>query len=203
MKNTTVPQNFDSSVRVSISLGTAVKPPTKAPTPAMAVPAVKPPEKLGTNPTVASRRVLTPPEHLTAQIPDSSEESDESLEPIAPLRRSERLQDQNQNRYQNFKFFEAAGQQLRKTQSSKRTSQGERKETRNFVDFLNNGRMERQQMHFVQRTGAQQGGSDIKKQRPDINSIKDDTWRNIRLVTEKFLSRNCSMGHCVSSDFHI
>ena len=82
----------------------------------MAAPAVVPSENPGTNPTVATRRVLTPPEHLTAQISDLSEESIESVGPIAPLRRSERFQDQNQNRYQNFKFYEAAGQQLRKTQ---------------------------------------------------------------------------------------
>ena len=92
----------------------------------MAPPAKVPPENPGTNPTVAPTQILTPPKQLTAQIPDSSEESNEYVEPMAPLRRSERLQDQNQNRYQDFKFFEAAGQQLRKTQSTKRTSQGER-----------------------------------------------------------------------------
>ena len=114
--HTTAPKNFDNSVRVSISLGTTVQPPTIVPAPAMAAPAVVPSENPGNNPAVAPRRVLTPPEHLTAQLPDWSEESDESVGPIAPLRRSERLQDQNQNRYQNFKFFEAAGQQIRKTQ---------------------------------------------------------------------------------------
>ena len=55
--------NFDSLVRVSISFGTAVQPPA----PANAAPVVLPPENPGLNPTVAPRRVLTPPEHLTAQ----------------------------------------------------------------------------------------------------------------------------------------
>ena len=167
----------------------------------MAAPAVVPSENPGNNPTVMPRRVLTPPQHLTAQSPDSSEESNESVEPIAPLRRSERLQHQNQNRYQNFKFFKAAGQQLRKTQSSRRTSQDERLETRNFVELLNIRRRERQQMQFVQQRGAQLGGSEIAKQRPDTNSVADDTRRNIRIVTENLFSKKCSMGHCVSSDF--
>ena len=89
--HTTVPKNFDSPVRVSISLGTTLQPPTIAPAPDMAAPAVVPSENPGTSPTVTPRRVLTPPEHLTAQSPDSSEKSDESVDPIAPLRRSERF----------------------------------------------------------------------------------------------------------------
>ena len=131
---TAVDKNFGIPVRVSISLGTTIQPPTIAPTLPMAAQVGVPSEKLGTNPTVAPRGVLTPPEHLTAPIPDSSEESDESVEPIEPLWRSQRLQDRNQNRYQNLNFFEAAGQQLRKTQSSRRASQGERKQTRIYVD---------------------------------------------------------------------
>ena len=195
--------NFDSPVRVSISFGTTVLPPAILPAPAIAAPVVVPPENQGLNPTVAPGRVLTPPEHLTAQIPDSSEKSDESVEPTGALRRSERIQNQNQNRYQDFRFFEAAGKQFRKMQSTKRTSQGERKEASNFVDLLNNRRKERQQMQFVQQTGAQQSGSNMKKQRLDFNAIEDDTRRNIRIVRENLFSRNYSMGHCVSSDFHM
>ena len=154
-------------------------------------------EKLGTNPTVAPRGVLTPPEHLTAPIPDSSEESDESVEPIEPLWRSQRLQDRNQNRYQNLNFFEAAGQQLRKTQI-KQTSIPGWKKTNSYLCWpLNVRRKQHQQMQFVQGTGAQQSGSDLTKPRPDLIAIEDDTWRNIRIVTENLFSRNCSMGHCV------
>ena len=88
-------------------------------------------------------------------------------------------------------------------QSTKRTSQGERKEASNFVDLHSNRCKERQQMQFVQRTGAQQSGSNMKKQRLDFNAIEDDTRRNIRVVTENTFSRNYSRGHCVSSDFHM
>ena len=84
--------SFDSPVRVSISFGTTVPPPAIPPAPAIAAPVVVPPENPGLNPTVAPRRVLQPPEHLTAQILDSSEESDESVEPTGALRRSERMQ---------------------------------------------------------------------------------------------------------------
>ena len=117
--------------------------------------------------------------------------------------RSERIQDQNENRYLDFRFFEAAGKQFRKTQSTKRTSQGDRKEASNFVDLLNNRRKERQQMQLVQRIGTQQSGPNKKKQRLDLSAIEDDTRRNIRIVTENLFSRHYSMGHCVSSDFHM
>ena len=132
MRNTTYTQQSLKTLRVpseflSISLVTTVQPPTIAPAPAMAAPAVVPSEDPRNNPTVAPIQVLSPPKHVTAQNPNSSEESAESVEPIAPLRRSEKVQDQNQNRYQNFKIFEAAGQHVRKMQSSIRTSQGEKK----------------------------------------------------------------------------
>ena len=192
--------NFDSPVRVSISFGTIVQPSA----PAFAAAVVVPPENPGLNPTLAPIRLLTPPEHLRqTQTPDSSEESDESVEPTEPFRRSERKQDQNQNRYQDFRFFDAAGKQFRKTQSTKRTSRGDRKEANKFVDLLNNRRKERQEMQLVQRIGAQQSGSNKKKQRLDLNAIEDDTRRNIRIVTEKHFSKNYGMGHCVSSDFHM
>ena len=58
-------------------------------------------------------------------------------------------------------------------------------------------------MQFVQRTGAQQSGSEIKKQRPDNNAIEHDTWRNIKIVTGNLFRRNCGMGYCVFSDFHM
>ena len=73
------------------------------------------------------------------------------FEQMQPLRRSERLQEQNQNKNQ---VFETTGTQLWKTEPSERTSQGESKEARNFVDLLNKRRKKRQQIQFIQRTGS-------------------------------------------------
>ena len=204
--HTTVPKNFDSPVRISISFGTTAQPPTlpaTPPAPPIAAPAIAvqpqvPSRNIEAAPIVHPRRILTPPDHLTARIPDSCEDSDEYVEPTQPLGRSERLQEQNQNKYQ---VFETARTQLRKTQTSKRTSQGETKEAGNFVDLLNNRRKERQQIQLVQRTGSQQSGSNTKKQRPNMNETQQDTTQNIRIVKEDINRKKCNVGHCVSSDF--
>ena len=155
-EKTSMTTNFGSPVRVSISFGTTQQPPA-APAPAVPAPIAIPalaggipqPNPRDREPIVAPRRVLTPPDNLTAQIPDSSEESDEYVEPIHPLRRSERIQEQNRTKSKSFRVLEAAVRQFQR-QPSKRTTQGETKEARNFVDLLDNRRKERQQMQFVQ-----------------------------------------------------
>ena len=74
--------NFDSAVRVSIS-GSTIAPPAaaQAVAPAATLAASAIPlshyNSKETGPIELSRRVLTSPEHFTAQLPDSSEEFDE------------------------------------------------------------------------------------------------------------------------------
>ena len=86
---TTVPKNFDNPVRVSISFGTTGQPPAPPiAAPAVAVQPQVPSRNIEAAPMVPPRRFLTPPDYLTARIPDSSEDSVEYVEPPRPLRRS-------------------------------------------------------------------------------------------------------------------
>ena len=195
--------NFDSSVRVSISFGRTLQPPGIATAPAMAGLAAVLPENSGTNPMVAPRWVLTPPEHLTAQILDPLEETNEFGEPFLKLWRPARLQNQDQNRYRNFNFFEAAGQQLWKTQWTKRTSQGERKE-KSFFHWP--------PQYSPQGTPADGICTTNRRttrwiQHKETTPLYQCNWRwhtaNIGIVQEVLFSRNWSMRHCVSSDFHM
>ena len=118
--HTTVTKNFDSPVRVSTSVRTTGQPPTLPaipPTPPIAAPAVAvqpqaPTRNLEAAPIVPPRRLLIPADHRAAKIVDSSEDSNEYVEPTEPLRQSKKLQEQNQNKYQ---VFDTAGTQLRET----------------------------------------------------------------------------------------
>ena len=195
--HTTVHQNFDSPASFHFIRynRTAINHTTSSSSPALSTIT----EGRSSSDSTTKTNFNTP-DFLTARILDSSEDSDECVEPTQPLRRSQRLQQQNQNKYH---VFETAGTQLLKTQPSKHTSQGKTKEAPNFVDLLNNRHKERQQIQFVQRTGSQQSGSNTKKHRPNMNEIQQDTTKNIKIVKEDIFRKTCNVGHCVSSDFHI
>ena len=147
--------NFDSPVRVSISFGVQPQQPPAAEetvdqpevAPEMEEPLTIPQAQRLEQP----RRILTPPPYLTAQLPESSEESDEYVQFTTAPRRSTRIQEQQTNRLSE-RLLEVAGQQLQKTRSAKRTNQGQSVEARNFVDPLNNRRRQRQQKQFVLKT---------------------------------------------------
>ena len=191
------PTTFDSPVRVSISFGQSNQAQQHLPPP---LPPAINPNTANENHTIVesdhTRIRLTPPVNLTADIPEASDSSDENPETIQPVRRSDRIATQPQP---NFKLIEAAGRQLKTSNPIKRTSQGETKEARNFIDLLKNRRLERQQKQFVQRPGSQQEGANEKRSRPDINEICQTRY-NVNIVYDNICSSS-SMAHCVSSDF--
>ena len=144
------------------------------------------------------RRILTPPHYLTPQLPDSSEECDKYVEVTIAPRRSIRIQEQHTNRLSE-RLLEVAGQQLQRTRSAQRTNRGQSVEARNFVDFLNNRRQERQ---FVQRLGATQQRTSKKRNRTDMNELKiAQRTSRMSIVEDNLFGTSSSMGHCVSSDF--
>ena len=104
------------------------------------------------------RRILTPPQYLTAQLPDSSEESDKCVEVTIASRRSIRIQEQHTNRLSE-RLLEVAGQQLQRTRSAQRTNRGQSFKAMNFVDLLNNRRQQRQERQFLPRLEATQQGT--------------------------------------------
>ena len=101
------------------------------------------------------RRILTPPQYHTAQLLDSSEESDKYVEVTTAPRCSIRIQEQHTNRLSE-RLLEVAGLQLQRTRSAQRTNRGQSVKARNFVDLLNNRRQQRQERQFVPRLGGTQ-----------------------------------------------
>ena len=147
------------------------------------------------------RRILTPPPYLTAQLPESSEESDKYVELTTAPRCSTRIQEQQTNRLSE-RLLEVAGQQLQKTRSAKRTNQGQSVEARNFVDLPNNRCRQRRQKQFVQRLGATQEGTSKKRNSTDMNEIQvAQRTSRVSILEDDLLGPSSSMGHCVSSDF--
>ena len=69
------------------------------------------------------RRILTPPQYVTAQLPDSSEESDKYVENTAAPRRSIRIQEQHTNS-SSERPLEVAGQHLQRTRSAQLINRG-------------------------------------------------------------------------------
>ena len=97
-----------------------------------------------------------------------------------------------------------AGQQLQRTRSAQRTNRGQSVEARNFVDFLNNRRQQRQERQFVQRLGATQQRTSKKRNRTDMNELKiAQRTSRMSIVEDNLFGTSSSMGHCVSSDFFI
>ena len=149
------------------------------------------------------RRMLTPPQYLTAQLPDSSEESDKYVELTTAPRRSIGIQEQHTNRLSE-RLLEVAGQHFQRTRSAQRTNRGRSVEARNFVDLLNNRRQQRQERHFVPRLGATQQGTSKKRSRTDMNELKlAQRTSRMSIVEDNLFGTSSSMGHCVSSDFFI
>ena len=131
--------------------------------------------------------ILTPPPYLTAQLPESSEESDEYVELTTAPRSSTKIQEQRTNRLSE-RLLEVAGQQPQKTRSAKCTNQGKSVEARNFVDFLNNRPQQRQQRQFVQRLGATQEGTSKKRSSTDMNGIQvAHRTSRVSIVEDNFL----------------
>ena len=196
--------NLDSPVRVSISFG--AQPPQPLPAQIVNQPdgaaVTAEPASIHQAPRAEQpRRILTPPPYLTAQLPDSSEESDEYAENNTAPRRSTRIQEQQTKRL-GERVLEVAGQQLQQPGSSKRTNQGQSVQARNFVNLLNNRRQQRQQMQFLQRLGATQEGTTSKKSRTDLNEIQaPKKTSQVTIVEDNLFGTSYSMGHCVSSDF--
>ena len=96
------------------------------------------------------------------------------------------------------------GQQLQRTRSAERTNRGQSVEARNFVDFLNNRRQQRQERQFVPRLGATQQGTFKKRSRTDMNELKlAQRTSRMSIVEDNLFGISSSMGHCVSSDFFI
>ena len=109
--------NLDSPVRVSISFGVQPQQPLPAEetvdqpdaAPEMEEPLTIPQAQKLEQP----RRRHTPPQYITAQIPDSAEESDEYVEVTTAPRRSIKIQEQHTNRLTE-RLLEVAGQQLQR-----------------------------------------------------------------------------------------
>ena len=149
------------------------------------------------------RRILTPPQYLTAQLPDSSEEYDKYVEVTTAPRRSIGIQEQHTNRLGEC-LLEVTGQQLQRTRSAQRTNRGQSVEARNFVDFLNKRRQQRQERQFVPRLGSTQQGTSKKRSRTDMNELKlAQRTSRLSIVEDNLFGTSSSMGHCVSSDFFI
>ena len=149
------------------------------------------------------RRIITPPQYLTAQSPDSSEESDKYVEVTTAPRCSIRIQEQHTNRLSE-RLLEVAGQQFQRTRSAQRRNRGQSVEARNFVDFPNNRRQQRQERQFVPRLGAIQQGTSKKRSRTDMNELKiAQRTSRMSIVEDNLFGTSSSMGHCVSSDFFI
>ena len=149
------------------------------------------------------RRILTPPQYLTAQLPDSSEESDKYVEVTTAPRRSIGIQEQHTNRLSE-RLLEVTGQQLQRTRSAQRTNRGQSVKARNFVDFLNKRRQQRQERQFVPRLGSTQQGTSKKRSRTDMNELKlAQRTSRLAVVEDNLFGTSSSMGHCVSSDFFI
>ena len=147
------------------------------------------------------RRILTPPQYLTAQLPDSSEESDKYVEVTTAPRRSIGIQEQHTNRLSE-RLLEVAGQQHQRTRSAQRTNRGQSVEARNFVDLLNNRRQQRQERQFVPRLGATQIGTSKKRSRTDMNELKiAQITSRMSTVEDNLFGTSSSVGHCLSSDF--
>ena len=81
------------------------------------------------------RRILTPPQYLTAQLPDSSEDSDKYVEVTTAPRCSIRIQEQHTNRLSE-RLLEVAGHQLQRTRSAQRTKRGQSVEAGTSWIFL-------------------------------------------------------------------
>ena len=197
--------NFDSPVRVSISFGVQPQQPPAEETVDQSEVATEMEEPLAIPqaPRLEQpRRIRTPPPYLTAQLLESSEESDDYVELTTAPRLSTRIQEQQTNRLSE-RLLEVAGQHFQKTSSAKRTNQGQSVETRNFVDLLNS-RQQRQQRQFVQRLGATQEGTSKKRISTDMNEIQvAQRTSRVSIVEDDLFGAPSSMGHCVSSDFFI
>ena len=149
------------------------------------------------------RIILTPPQYLMAQLPDSSEDSDKHVEVTTARRCSIRIQEQHTSRLSE-RLLEVAGQQLQRTRSAQRTNRGRSVEARNFVDLPNNRRQQRQERQFVPRLGATQQGKSKKRSRTDMNELKLALRASrMSIVEDNLFGTSSSMGHCVSSDFFI
>ena len=196
--------NLDGPVRVSISFGVQPQQPLPAKIVNQPDTAAVTAERLIIHQAPGAeqpKRILTPPSYLTAQLPDSSEESDEYVENNTSPGRSRRKQEQ-QTKWLGERVLEVAGQQLQQTRSSKRTMQGQSKQARHIVNFLKNRRQQRQQMQFVQRLGATQEGTTSKKSRTDLNEIQaPKKTSQVTTVEEELFGTSFGMVHCVSSDF--
>ena len=195
--------NLDSPGRVSISFG--AQPPQPLPAQIVNQPdaaaVTAEPASIHQAPRAEQpRRILTPPAYLTAQLPDSSEESDEYAENNTAPRRSARIQEQQTKRL-GERVLEVAGQQLQQTRSSKRTNHDNQYKPET-LNLLNNRRQQRQQMQFVQRLGATQEGTTSKNSRTDLNEIQaPKKTSQVTIVEDNLFGTSSSMGHCVSSVF--
>ena len=195
---------MDSPARVSISFRAQPRQPLPAqetvnqPDPAPVI--AKPLTIDQTNRPYQPRRKPTQPPDRTAQLLESSEESDEYVEVSTALRPSTRKQEQLTSR-SSERVLEEAGQQLQKTRSSQRANQRQSVEARNFVDLLNN---RRHQLQFVHRPGAIQEETSKKRSRTDMNEAQlTHSTSKMTTVEDHFFGTTSSTGHSVSSDFFL